>query len=815
MSSDLDEWVHARLAADEKLSEDAQLRIMEALAGPDKLAELTGRARPLPAPAAVTETAAVEPTGAFLKRIEVRGFRGIGPESALDLDPGPGLTVISGRNGSGKSSFAEALEVALTSTSYRWRRRSGQWSEQWRNLHVGSAPRIRVRLAEEGAGHTDLGVDWPVDGKLEQAVTWAQRHGRKREPGLGSLGWEGPLETFRPLLTYEELGALLTSEPSALHDALSSVLGLDQLSTALKALDSESKEAKARTKALKADNKELRERLAALQDDRATEAVALLSKRVLDIPRLRQLATGTGDQDRSGGWLRELAAMTLPTAAETTAAAAELEAAVGTLAAAGDRVGAALEQRTELLAAAISLHEHDGDQDCPVCGTGRLDTDRVRDLATEVAQQRAEIDDLRLARDRHRHALASARDLVTSAPAGLDDELASRFDSLTGPLERVRQAWQHWARPPADPQLLAGHLREASRALRDALSDLQPFVTSELAQLDEAWAGIATGLAAHADRAQEYAAHREADGHAITAHDWLKDHQTILKNERIEPIADEARRIWAALRQESNVEIGGITLAGTATRRHVSIAATVDGEDAGALSVMSQGELHALALALFLPRATASASPFRFVVLDDPVQAMDPAKVDGLVSCLLELARTRQVVVFSHDDRFASAVRRSPRDVPVKILEVSREANSAVTTEVSFSPAKRYLRDAWALTKDEGVPDETRDRVLPGLFRMAMEAQARETFFGRVLSAGTQHADAEREWDKARGTRARLALALNRDDQGVKRWLDALPYRSRALWVGNRVHDTMAGTDPQAACGWVKDTVADLSGGVR
>jgi DNA repair exonuclease SbcCD ATPase subunit len=28
--------------------------------------------------------------------------------------------VVSGRNGSGKSSFVEALELALTGTSYRW-----------------------------------------------------------------------------------------------------------------------------------------------------------------------------------------------------------------------------------------------------------------------------------------------------------------------------------------------------------------------------------------------------------------------------------------------------------------------------------------------------------------------------------------------------------------------------------------------------------------------------------------------------------------------------------------------------------------------
>ena len=58
------------------------------------------------------------------------------------------------------------------------------------------------------------------------------------------------------------------------------------------------------------------------------------------------------------------------------------------------------------------------------------------------------------------------------------------------------------------------------------------------------------------------------------------------------------------------------------------------------------------------------------MVLDDPVQAMDPAKVDGLVALLSEIARTRQVVVFSHDDRLPAALRRM--NGSARILEVVR-----------------------------------------------------------------------------------------------------------------------------------------------
>jgi chromosome segregation ATPase len=60
----------------------------------------------------------------FLRRITAQGFRGIGPKATLDLTPGPGLTLVVGRNGSGKSSFAEGLELLLTGDTYRWSQRS-------------------------------------------------------------------------------------------------------------------------------------------------------------------------------------------------------------------------------------------------------------------------------------------------------------------------------------------------------------------------------------------------------------------------------------------------------------------------------------------------------------------------------------------------------------------------------------------------------------------------------------------------------------------------------------------------------------------
>ena len=128
---------------------------------------------------------------------------------------------------------------------------------------------------------------------------------------------------------------------------------------------------------------------------------------------------------------------------------------------------------------------------------------------------------------------------------------------------------------------------------------------------------------------------RHGAGPRVKAADtWLKAATDDIRNERLSPLADQARTIWAMLRQESNVDLGAIRLAGSATQRHVELDVSVDGAAGSALGVMSQGEVNALALSVFLPRATLPASPFRFLVIDDPVQAMDPAKVDGLARVL-------------------------------------------------------------------------------------------------------------------------------------------------------------------------------------
>ena len=77
--------------------------------------------------------------------------------------------------------------------------------------------------------------EWAEGAELGDATTWTQVHGQPRA-GQEALGWETPLEAYRPFLSYNELGSLLDEGPSKLYDALSKVLGLDALVDAQTAL---------------------------------------------------------------------------------------------------------------------------------------------------------------------------------------------------------------------------------------------------------------------------------------------------------------------------------------------------------------------------------------------------------------------------------------------------------------------------------------------------------------------------------------------------------------------------------------------------
>ena len=191
---------------------------------------------------------------------------------------------------------------------------------------------------------------------------------------------------------------------------------------------------------------------------------------------------------------------------------------------------------------------------------------------------------------------------------------------------------------------LADAIEKAGSPMVTSVDQLRKTAAQQLASKEDAWRPHATALAEWLPKARKAKAQSEAQSNLKAAEKWLKDAAEAIRNERFAPIADHARRIWDRLKLQSNVSLESVQLGGTGKARKVELRVTVDGQQGAALGVMSQGELHSLALSLFIPRATLKESPFRFVVIDDPVQSMDPARVDGLAPGAYRFDRTRSLL---------------------------------------------------------------------------------------------------------------------------------------------------------------------------
>ena len=790
-----------------RLDDDVAIYVMAALdgtldqfinGGSEK--ELAERLRPA--------AAATAPTRAFLLRVSVAGFRGVGPQADLEVAPGPGLTLVVGANGTGKSSFAEGLEFLLTGENSRWEGKTREWRQGWRNLHSEEAPLLQAHFAVEGvAGPAVVSRRWRAEATELDDHTIETDIAGERRAGLETLGWEPALGTHRPFLSYSQLSEIVEKGPSARFDAMAAGLGLEALTEARERLRGRRLDDQRTLKTAREELGVLLGELEALDDERARTVRAALAKAPWDFEAVYLVLEGGLDDagDRPLDLLRRLAAIQFPSVEEVKDCHDELHRTFAWLDGIDGSNAARAARLAQVIQAMLGVHEYDGDQPCPVCKAGQIDG-RWRATAEErLIHLKDEAEDANAATALLSGVVEKCETLTSQPPDWLADAERVGIDA-----SEVRRAWDWWEHslndepglPDSDELLeawepasrqdhaviirvdgvgdftpstltlsarglleVAGRLIERGAGVRAALAPLREQARAELDRRENLWRPLARRLLEWlpTGRRGQHAAKRIDAVQA--AEDWLAGEEDDIRAERFRPIAQRARDNWKLMGRGSSVSLDDLALTGRANTRRLNLATSIDGQDGAALAVMSQGELNALSLSLFLARAVLPESPFGFLMIDDPVQAMDLVKVEGLARVLADAAHERQVIVFTHDERLPATVRRLP--IEHRVLEVRRRERSVVMCTPVGDPVQQHLGDASAVLLTEGLDDLTRRRVVPGFCRQAIEAACIEAVRRGRAEAGRDLIETEKDISRARTLNHKLALALLDDAKGA------------------------------------------------
>lgn len=808
MADSIDAIIQRRLERS-GLADEVAIYVMAALDGTldqliDSESEQEKAERPRPA------VEAAVPARAFLKRVSVTGFRGVGPQAELEVVPGLGLTLVVGANETGKSSFAEGLEFLLTGENSRWEGKAREWQQGWRNIHSDEATLLRAEFAVERAdGSVVVSRRWhPEATELDDHTTDTETAG-KRRAGLDALGWESALETHRPFLSYSQLSEIVEEDPSALFDAMAAGLGLERLTEACQRLRGQRRDDERTIKAAREALHGLLDGLKELDDERARTVSATLADEPWNPYVIPLVWEGVidDDADRPLDLLKRLAGVKFPSTEEVKDCHDELHRTFEWLDGIDGSNGARAARLAWVIQAMLRVHEHEGNQPCPVCQAGQIDgrwrataEDRLINLKDEVALAH-EATALLFG------VVEKCETLVSQPPDWLADAERVGIDA-----SEVRRAWDWWERSlddePGLPDLdaifeawqpasrqdhpvvisqdgvgdfspstltlsaqglleVAGRLIERGAGVRAALAPLREQARAELNRREDLWRPLWERLldwqrdGGQRDRAEKAGARFDA---VQAGEDWLAGEEHDIRAERFRPIARRARLNWKELGRDSSVSLDDLELTGRANDRRLNLATTIDGQDGAALAVMSPGELNALSLSLFLARAVLPESPFGFLVIDDPVQAMGPVKLEGLARVLAEAAGERQVIVFTHDERLPAMVRRLR--IEHQVLAVRRRERSVVTCTPVENPVQQHLDDARAVLLTEGLGDLTRRRVVPGFCRQAIEAACIEAVWRNRTEAGRGQAETEEDINHAQTLNDKLKILLLGDPDG-------------------------------------------------
>ncbi|MFA5890839.1 MAG: AAA family ATPase [Actinomycetota bacterium] len=321
---------------------------------------------------------------------------------------------------------------------------------------------------------------------------------------------------------------------------------------------------------------------------------------------------------------------------------------------------------------------------------------------------------------------SDATKALTSEVPTLERDAATmraRINQLESVVKRMEE-WEAQIAKGATDLRIATELPEIENSARELVAQCQQ-ATDAIARLYQSGEQLAIELA----RASELSQREDLSTQLLTAEreyeqlerrlgahtrtresgsailEALRDvgHDAVaMQVKRIEPLVE---RIYS--RVDPHPGFTEVKLTTALYRRKGQISARVGDPhesftDQDPLPVLSSSQLNALAVSVFLGlNLGVPALPLRAALLDDPLQSLDDVNLLGLVDALRRTKGLRQLIVSTHDPRFASLLERKLRPVGekertlmIKFEDWTREGPTV--SQASLSPEPIDFRVAAA-----------------------------------------------------------------------------------------------------------------------
>ncbi|PPG40007.1 AAA family ATPase [Pseudoclavibacter sp. RFBA6] len=693
--------------------------------------------------------------------VSVLGFRGIQNSKPLDVQfsQEPGVTVLHGLNGAGKSSFSDAVMLALAGEGLLEKPKGGGAAPLWSPVRLAKGVQraaLALTLVDAGTGNRlAISCTLGAHGTIERRVgILTESGGSAREVDLDGA-WREYVLGHSPVFAYAELERRVQTS----KDLANYFETLLALGPSFAALDAEIVKARAGAELAKQAWTEARDQaLAAIErvDQARQRANPGLTVHAVLVPDL----VAEPDSWLSASGLNQIGTVfdrSIPESilSDIRGIADKAENSIVRARDSGDIASQQMNQAlAELLVQAGELEEIS--PQCPACSSN---ADWFHQLAQNVQLNEALAS---VARERQTcvEALVSAvRDelapaLLAARAIQLSFEQKEYLRRLTKSAD-VFQSWSHSAEPGARLRAFEA-AEELCQRLRETESE--SFFTAVIVQTEAALQWKIERALAAADFEKLW---RLQGAEACEVGTWkvvagrLSDLRDVLRARRSDALRESTDQRVNQMLGDSHFSVDSLTVK---TTKATLVLRDASGESVE-LGMLSAGQRNAVLLAPML--ASMNSGPFGFLILDDPVHAFDDLRIDRLSHAVASLASERRVVVLTHDARLREHLAARSANYESRLVE-RNPVNGHVRVASSQSSWNQLLDDAHhalVLGLEEADLLGGVTNLVRASCRMSLDAALREFVVRNSLVTGQDYRTEQIRLDKAPTTAARLAVA--------------------------------------------------------